>query len=1136
MKSNPRKFLVTLLGALILLLFGPVSLWSQSAGGSISGYVYDATGAVVPDTTVQVTNTGTSLSRTVKSDNRGYYIATPLPVGTYDVVFTHDGFAELKRTGVYVEVGQSAALDARLKVGGAQEVVVVEETAPLIEAGKTGAESVIVDTEIRELPLNNRNWNDLAILLPGVSPDAEFDSPATVSINGQEGAFNNIQVDGVDNNNTFFAELRGRSRAPFQYSQETVQEFRIQNTAYSAEHGRSAGGIVNAVTKSGTNAWHGSGFWYIRDNALNAAPFFAKQAGLGKPEGRRQQFGGTLGGPLKRDKLFLFFSYDQQVRRDPVAIVFDAQTFNELNFDPRSVLNTTTNFSTASNSFFDTVDGGGNLTLNFTVVSAFERDVVQQAFLNWAFARAYFLGDTSFLDQTFMIAGTNVTTINPFPGRQFSSVPRIGDRNPNQITFFPKITWIINPNHNLSAQWNYQDFEVGPNGIETQASQDENQSASGTDKNRSDAIVANLNSVFGPRWVNEFRFQYVRDDADRSTNAPGLSEIGMASFDLGGRGSAPNFTHEDKWQWQNNTSWLHGRHQVKFGGDVVLTLDDNFFPNDFNGEYDFDGPGHWIELSRDFIATTVNAAAGRNYFGINAGGTGPRPVTLARFLIDDFTQRFGQALTRHTTVDYGFFVQDTFQVSPQLTLNLGLRYEFQKLQDPVLSNPLFPESERINQDKNNFAPRIGLAWAPSKNIVFRAGYGFFYIRTAQIDVQAALAANNAFSFSQFLNGGADTDNANVTDFNPAALDPLNLQASDFPILSMPTTACPMPPACADPFARVSAFAPGRENGYTQQASAELQWELAPKHSFTLGYIYTKGTKLPRNRNINVRDQAFAESDPLVASFFDAGGNLIQTVNIPDYKANVIANRPNPNFNSITLNESAANTSYHALVAGFERRWDDGLVAGASYTWSHNYGEISNGFNNSGEFFSDLSDQNQPELERGNSRLDQRHRFVGRAVWEPQFWRKSAGATRWLLDGWSSGFIYTAATGLAITPVMRADVNNDNSRTAFGDGDRVPFFSRGSVRVQGRNQLDLSIYKRFRMGEGRSLQFRAQAFNLANRTTFTRFDDVMFNVANGNDPSTLVVEDRIMTPNPTFLQPEGRSLRNRDIQLGLVFRF
>ncbi|MGH9510264.1 MAG: carboxypeptidase regulatory-like domain-containing protein, partial [Terriglobales bacterium] len=595
---------------LMVFLFSPVPLWSQSAGGSISGYVYDATGAVVPDTTVRATNTDTGLSRTVKSDNRGYYLVAPLPVGAYDVVFTHDGFAELRRTGVYVEVGQSAALDARLKVGGAQETVVVTEATPLIEVGKTGAESVIVDTEIRELPLNNRNWNDLAVLLPGVSADAEFDSVNTVSINGQEGAFNNIQVDGVDNNNTFFAELRGRGRAPFQYSQEAVQEFRILNTAYLAEHGRSAGGVVNAVTKSGTNEWHGSGFWYIRDNALNAAPFFAKEQGLGKPEGRRQQFGGTIGGPLKRDKLFLFFSYDQQVRRDPVAIVFDAQTDFELNFDPRDVLNTTTNFSTNSNTFFDTVDGGGNVVLNFAVVSAFERDVVQQAFLNWAFARAYFLGDTSFLDQTFTIAGTNVTTINPFPGRQFFSVPRIGDRNPNQITFFPKITWIIGPNHNLSAQWNYQDFESGPNGIETQASQDENQSASGPEKNRSDAVVANLNSVFGPRWVNEFRFQYVRDDADTGANALGLPEIDIALFDLGGRGSLPRFTHEDKWQWQNNTSWLRGRHQVKFGADVVLTYDDNFFPGDFNGVYDIDGPGHWMELSRAFIALT-NPVAGR---------------------------------------------------------------------------------------------------------------------------------------------------------------------------------------------------------------------------------------------------------------------------------------------------------------------------------------------------------------------------------------------------------------------------------------------------------------------------------------------------------------------------------------------
>ncbi|MCI0403423.1 MAG: carboxypeptidase-like regulatory domain-containing protein [Acidobacteria bacterium] len=168
MKSNARKFITSFLCTLVLLSLSASSLSSQSAGGSISGYVYDASGAVVPDTAVRVTNTGTGFVRTVNSDRRGYYLVTPLPVGAYDVVYTHDGFAELRRSGVHIEVGESAALDATLKVGGMQESVVVTEATPLIEIGKSGAETVIVDTEIRELPLNNRNWNDLAVLVPGV--------------------------------------------------------------------------------------------------------------------------------------------------------------------------------------------------------------------------------------------------------------------------------------------------------------------------------------------------------------------------------------------------------------------------------------------------------------------------------------------------------------------------------------------------------------------------------------------------------------------------------------------------------------------------------------------------------------------------------------------------------------------------------------------------------------------------------------------------------------------------------------------------------------------------------------------------------------------------------------------------------
>jgi outer membrane receptor protein involved in Fe transport len=1099
---------------LVVCLTLPTALWSQAASGSIAGYVYDPTGAVVPDAEVQAINVETGQVRTVRSDASGRYFLGQLSVGRYELTISRQGFADLRRTNISLQIGAALEIDATLQLAGVQ-----------------GSTSVIVESEIRELPVNNRNWTELALLTPGVNVDAEFDSVASVSINGQEGVFNNIQVDGVDNNNSFFAEVRGRTRAPFQFSQETVKEFRVMNTAYSAEHGRAAGGVINAVTKSGTNNFHGSVFWYLRDDAFNATPFFSNAQGIPKADSRRQQFGGTIGGPLAQDKAFFFFSYDQQVRRDPATIILDTDSASDLAFNPLDIFNIAPgdSFTSGSNSFTDAVDGTGSRQLvndATTGFSGFHSDIIHQAFLDWAFARAWFLGDTSFLGQTFTTPAGTLQTAS-FSGSTFNPVARIVPRDRDQINFFPKVTVLLNDSHTLNLQYNFQDFDAGPNGIFTNPTKTDN--GDGREKNRSDSLSVGVSSVFSPTLLNEFRFQFSRDDATTDNSLPGVPEIDMFSMDLGAQGFVPRFTKEDKWQFRDDFSWIKGRHSVKFGFDFVVTLDDNFFPGDFNGEYNFNGPGNWIELSRTL--------GGRDLFGIDVGaGQGPRSPT-GRFTLSNYQQRFGRDTTEQTTVDYGLYVQDNIRLSPKFTLNLGLRYEFQKLEDPVLPNPLVPQTAFINEDENNFAPRIGLAWSPRENLVVRAGYGLFYIRTGGLDVDNALKNNNAFSFNQFFSSSF-ANSIGLLDFNPAALDPTNFQDSDFPEPTQPTRDCPATPSeCADPFASVNFFSPDRENGYTQQSSLEIQWEFYPQHSLSVGYVHTKGTGLPRNRNINV---PAAPQDFRVVSFFDEGGNLIRTMDVQDYDITGFGgsfDRPNPNFSGLNVNESGASSFYNAFTAAFERRWHKGLVAGVTYTLSKNVTDIANGFNSGGSFFSDVFDQNNASLDRGLSRLDERHYFVTRVVWEPEFWRDSSGAARWVLDGWSYGFIYTGSSGRFITPAVDDDINRDNARTAFGDGDRVPFLGRGTFNIQGRNNFDLSVYKRFRFGEGKSLQFRFQAFNLFNRTFFTRFDDVMFNLFDGDDPRTTgVVEDLFAVQNDNFLLPEGRARRNRDIQFGLVFRF
>ncbi|MBI4469138.1 MAG: carboxypeptidase regulatory-like domain-containing protein, partial [Acidobacteria bacterium] len=313
-----------------LLLLCPLAIQAQSqaAAATVEGYVYDPTGAVVPDVMVTATNTGTNLTRTSRTGQDGHFLIPSLPPGTYTVTMMKEGFGELKLANVILRVGDALNLEGNLKPAQiTEETIVVAESNPIIETTRTQPGTVIERSIIDALPLNGRNWTELVLLTPGVTNDGEF---GNVSFGGTDRVFNNIQVDGADNNNAFFGEIRGRTRAPFQFSQETVQEFRVANNNFSAEFGRAAGGIVNAITRSGSNAWKGSAFYYLRDDFFNANNYFNNANRIPRPAERRQQFGGNIGGPIVRDRVFLFFNYDQQVRNEPLSVILGTRLENEM--------------------------------------------------------------------------------------------------------------------------------------------------------------------------------------------------------------------------------------------------------------------------------------------------------------------------------------------------------------------------------------------------------------------------------------------------------------------------------------------------------------------------------------------------------------------------------------------------------------------------------------------------------------------------------------------------------------------------------------------------------------------------------------------------------------------------------------
>jgi hypothetical protein len=307
--------------ALLLLIVGMTSApraFGQGAGtAGITGTVEDQGGLVIPDAKVVIKNVETGLERTLSTNEQGFYAAPLLQPGTYEIRVSKAGFADAIRKDVQLAVGQTLAIDIRLSIKAATESITVTGEAGVINTEKSDVSSLITQTQVENLPLNGRRWDNLVLLTPGVSEDGGFGG---VSFRGISSLYNNNMVDGSDNNQAFFAEARGRTRLPYGYSLDAIKEFQVNTAAYSAEYGRAAGGVVNAITRSGGNELHGDAFYFVRDSSFLAQDPRSKELGQPKPDERRQQFGGSLGGPIVQNKLFYFLNYDQQKRSFPAVI------------------------------------------------------------------------------------------------------------------------------------------------------------------------------------------------------------------------------------------------------------------------------------------------------------------------------------------------------------------------------------------------------------------------------------------------------------------------------------------------------------------------------------------------------------------------------------------------------------------------------------------------------------------------------------------------------------------------------------------------------------------------------------------------------------------------------------------------
>lgn len=986
---------------------------SQSTSGNIEGRVVDPNGAVVPGVAVSVTNQDTGFGKTGMSDSDGNYIFVLLPPGSYKVeVAAVKGFAAATYNNVQVTVGAKTSLEVNLSAGGSVNIVDVNAEGQGVETTRTSISSTVDERRVINLPTNGRNFLDFATLTPGVIRDPT--RSGDLAVGGQKGTLNSIQIDGASSDNTFFGQSSGRigsGRAPSQFSIDTVKEFQVNQNGFSAEFGRAAGAVINVVTKSGSNRFTGSLFEYFRDDSLNARnPNLVAQNRL-RPAGQINQFGGTFGGPIKRDRVFFFGAYEGQRSQLPNPIVLPSLTSAPANVQA---------FLGAKAEAYD-ISRQQDTYLIKTDFNINERNQV------WV----------RFNQQNF--TGTNLENSGPL-----SSVEHTGNSNVKTST--------------LTANWTL-------------------------------GLTANL--------FNELRFQYSRDrepGLSNSTNPETTITTPNGTFSIGRNNFSPRETTIKRFQFIDNQTLLVGNHTVKYGADLLFDRIFNFFPGLFSGSYRFVS---YAALSTQLAnPTTQNAAQFRQSFA-GAGTSG--------------------GTTEPNNNEYGFFVQDDWRISPKLTLNLGLRYDYQSIAQPPIQNPNtallaagFDTSFRPS-DKNNLAPRLGFSYAFDEKTVVRGGYGLYYARTPAILTGTSHSQN-----------GIQVVALDINCATTPALCPL--YPNVFP--SVPTGATLAP-------VNLYLFDRNYKQPFTHQGRVQFEREIFKNTIFSAQYTLFRGDDLSRTRNANLSapvDVTAAIFSPTTAGPSVATGETLTVQRFSNPR--VI-----PAFNRISLFESSAKSFYQGLSFELNRRLADRWQFNASYTLSNAKDDKPDQTAVVPGADDGKLAQNQFDLsgEYGRSDLDVRHRFIFSPVYETGRFRSENSVVRALLSDYIVTGIFTAQSGFAYSASVTGDPNGDGN---FAN-DRAPGTVRNQFSTPASYTLDLRLGRAIRFGERTRLTLFAEGFNVFNRPNVSATNNAQFAFSTVAGANRLTQQSNFTTPrlfisgSPSFT---FNSSYNRELQLGVRFDF
>ena len=1075
----------------LLVLLPSAVLRAQSTTGVIGGTVYDPHHAVVPNARIVASNEATGAEFIGYTDRSGNYTLTNLPPGTYSVDITGGAFTAFTATHVVVELGRRTPIDTTLEIGATANTIHVQTILPFLQATYPSLTTNITETELLDLPSDSRRWSSFALLTPGVVSDQE--GKGLLSFRGISVLLNNSTIDGADNNQAFFSEERGRTRAPYSISMAAVEQFQVNTSDYSAEYGRSAGGVINTVTKSGTNNFHGEAFFFERNNDLaainpyttlttfnNAEDNFVTKAY--RPLDVRRQAGFGVGGPIVRNRLFWFYSFENFTRNFPSVSRVGYPTAIYAQPIPAIPSGNYLGFPiTCSNLPPYNASSG-------IYGSVFQYEATQGA------CQLYDRLDLPSYQAGVLQYQQGLQLIDTLTG----PAPRTGDQTLN----FPKLDWQVNDRNHATISYNRMRWS-SPNGVQTQSSTQYGVNSLGNDFASVDWGIAHLTTFLTENLANEIRVQLGRE-LDRETSpmaagaeiplaqnqfglAPEISVAGGASGEgmvLGNpaRLPRPEYPDEHRAEVSDTISWVLGNHVVKVGADWDRNADllDNLYAG--AGEYHYTSFGSFLA---DYYHAVDGLGPPQTYFVDNYAG---------------FSQSFGPGGFYITTNDYAGFADDEWHALPRLTLTAGARYEYERVPRPFLINPQLPQTANYPNDRNNIAPRAGVAWDIFGNghTVLRAGYGMFYGRIANATLESALTSSGSPESQRTYRYSSSTE----------------FGAPQFPgiFFSAPTGAA----RGASPSAYY--FAKNYQAPETMQGELTLEQNVGWNTVISLTYMTSQGRELPNHIDTNI-DNATV-------------GQLTYTVDIPGpalgkksplpqgaiYTTPLYTSvRPNFLYGNITEFLSNVNSNYNAGVLTINHRTSNGISFGMNYTWAHALDYNQNEFLYKSP--TNILQANNMALEYGNSNTDVRQRLTAHAslwtTWHKHGWRgillNDYGIAP--IVAWQTGLPYTLGVGGSAPGGAFFGINGE------GGPSRLNILQRNSYRFPSTQMTSLRVTRRIPLHDHAYLELMAEAYNLTNTQNVTSIDTLGYNACSTpltqGCPSDSTAAHPYLEFNPTY---------------------